>query len=183
MFHLGDNVQAFEGKYGLFLLSAGGGLEPCVEVGYGEGRGSVEHCHDYRFGCDFVSSTTSLHCTHSPRCGSMQRYTANTVEGCSYSLLCVAIGRPSKYSSACADDEADIVEGCGGEYVGLPPYYHIRRREYREIEQKRRVRRAFGLRKVKLQASNQRKYLDDAPSKRKADPTNSAPPLFSFRGT
>jgi hypothetical protein len=89
----------------------------------------------------------------------MQRYTANTVEGCSYSLLCVAIGRPSKYSSACADDEADIVEGCGGEYVGLPPYYHIRRTEYREIEQKRRVRRAFSLRKVKLQDKQPKKVL------------------------
>jgi hypothetical protein len=39
----------------------------------------------------------------------MQRNTANTVEGCSYSLLCVAIGRPSRYSSAWAEDEADIV--------------------------------------------------------------------------
>jgi hypothetical protein len=39
----------------------------------------------------------------------MQRKTANTVDGCSYSLLCVAIGRPSRYSSAWLEDEADIV--------------------------------------------------------------------------
>jgi len=39
----------------------------------------------------------------------MQRKTASTVEGCSYSFLCVANGRPSRYSSAWLEDEADMV--------------------------------------------------------------------------
>lgn len=43
----------------------------------------------------------------------MQRKTASTVEGCSYSFLCVAKGRPSRYSSAWVEDEADIVADVG----------------------------------------------------------------------
>lgn len=37
----------------------------------------------------------------------MHRYTANTVEGCLYSSLCVARLRPSKYSRAWDDDDVD----------------------------------------------------------------------------
>jgi hypothetical protein len=39
----------------------------------------------------------------------MQRNTASTVEGCSYSFLCVARGRPSRYSRAWVEDDTDIV--------------------------------------------------------------------------
>jgi hypothetical protein len=47
-----------------------------------------------------------------PRCGSMHRNIASTVDGCSYSFLCVETGSCSRYSSAC-DDDADIVVDVG----------------------------------------------------------------------
>jgi len=48
-----------------------------------------------------------------PSCGNMHRNTASTVLGCSYSFLCVASGRPSRYSSAWVEDVADIVGDVG----------------------------------------------------------------------
>lgn len=38
-------VQPVKVREGLFLLAAGGGLEPGVELGCGEGGGHVEHGH------------------------------------------------------------------------------------------------------------------------------------------
>lgn len=111
----------------------------------------------------------------------MQRKTARTVEGCSYSFLCVASGRPSRYSSAWAEDEADIVGGCGREVTAvLPPYYHIRILGCAEKESERgrakRMRRAvFSLYELEVESrvGSSTESKGDAPSERK-----DAPPQF-----
>jgi hypothetical protein len=43
----------------------------------------------------------------------MQRNTASTVDGASYSFLCVCNGSPCRYSRAWIDDDADIVGDVG----------------------------------------------------------------------
>lgn len=123
----------------------------------------------------------------SPKCGSMHRNTASTVEGCSYSFLCVCSGRPSRYSSAWEDDDTDIL----ADVDGGSAYYRIIMVVLGDVEQRRargqkRVGRADD--RVKSKSNSQsfgvshKVKLHDAPRAESIDGVGGAPPLFLSTG-